>query len=454
MKTDTRDQTTGVIWKQILLFFFPILLGTFFQQLYNTADAMIVGNFLGKEALSAVGGTTGTLINLLVSFFIGLSSGASVIVSQYYGAGRPEQVSLAVHTAMALAVAGGLILMAVGLGIAPFALRWMQTPEDVMPYSLTYIRIYFCGVIANLVYNMGAAILRAVGDSKRPLYFLIASCFVNIVLDLLFVAVFSWGVLGAALATILSQLASALLVMAVLMRTKESFRVIPKKIRFDRGILGNVFRIGLPTAFQSMMHSMSNVIIQACVNTFGTDTVAAWAAYGKIDGLFWMMISAFGISITTFAGQNYGAVKYERIRRGIRECIFMAMTGAVLMSTILYCFGGKIYRLFIDDPLVLEKGQEILRFLVPFFFAYVCAEILSGALRGMGDSVVPMLLTGGGFCVLRVLWVFAVTPLRPKFQTVLVIYPVSWAVTSLLFVLYYLCFSRERKIMKRARRET
>lgn len=443
-----QNQTTGVIWKQILYFFFPILLGTFFQQLYNTADAMIVGNFLGKEALSAVGGTTGTLINLLVGFFVGLSSGASVVISQYYGAGRPKQVSRAVHTAVALAIAGGVILMALGLLAAPAALGWMHTPGDVMPYSLVYIRVYFLGVVGNLIYNMGAAILRAVGDSRRPLYFLIASCFVNIVLDFLFVAGLRWGVFGAALATILSQLTSAVLVMLVLMRSEESYRIYLKKIRLDVAILRHVFRIGLPAGFQSAMYSLSNIIIQSSVNSFGTDTVAAWAAYGKIDGLFWMTVGAFGISITTFVGQNYGAREYGRIRRGMKQCLAMAMGVAVCMSTVLYCFGGRVYLLFIDDPTVIARGQEILRFLVPTFFTYVSIEILSGTLRGIGDSIIPMLLTCGGVCLLRVVWIVIMVPLFPRLETVMVSYPLSWVITSFLFVLYYNCFSRMRHLPK------
>lgn len=453
MKNSSSDQTKGVIWKQLLAFFFPILFGTFFQQLYNTADAMIVGNFLGKEALSAVGGTTGTLINLLVGFFVGVSSGASVVISQYYGAGRPGQVSRAVHTAVALAITGGVVLMVIGLSAAPAALRLMGTPDDVLPYSLIYIRIYFLGVVGNLVYNMGAAILRAVGDSRRPLYFLITSCFVNIALDLLFVAAFHWGVAGAALATILSQLVSAVLVMTVLIRSGDSYRVEPRRICLDFSILKHIFRIGLPAGFQSAMYSFSNIIIQSSVNSFGTDTIAAWAAYGKIDGLFWMIIGAFGISITTFVGQNYGAEEYGRIRLGVKECLAMSMATTVGLSVLLYCFGNKVYLLFINDPAVLLKGEEILKFLVPTFFTYVCIEILSGTLRGVGDSIVPMLMTCCGVCVMRVVWIFVMVPIFPDMRTVIVSYPISWSLTSLLFILYYNCFSRMHRLPKTGRSE-
>lgn len=446
------DQTKGVIWKQILLFFFPILLGTFFQQLYNTADAMVVGKYLGKEALSAVGGATKTIINLPVGFFVGLSSGASVVISQYYGAGRPEQVSHAVHTAIALAVTGGLILMVVGLGVAPVALQWMQTPADVMPYARTYIQIYFVGMVGNLVYNMGAAILRAVGDSRRPLYFLIFSCLVNIILDLLFVAVFRWGVFGAALATILSQLASAILVMVVLIRTKDSYQISLRKIRFDMTILKHIFRIGLPSGFQSAMYSISNVMIQS-VNSFGTDTVAAWAAYSKIDGLFWMIMAAFGIAITTFVGQNYGANEFDRIRSGMKQCLAMAAGTTVFLSVVLYCFGNKVYLLFIDDPVVIAKGEEILRFLAPTLITYVCIEIFSGTLRGIGDSIIPMIITCGGVCVLRVAWIFIMVPILPSLKTVMFSYPLSRSITSLLFIVYYRFFSRMRKLPKHKKTE-
>ena len=270
--------TEGVIWKQLLLFFFPILFGTFFQQLYNAADAMIVGRFVGKEALSAVGGSTATIINLLVGFFIGLASGATVIISQYYGAKRREMVEYAVHTAIAFCILGGVVLMIGGIVTAPSILRKMDTPADVLDHAVLYIRIYFAGVIPNLIYNMGAGILRAVGDSKRPLYFLIASCLTNIVLDVLFVVGFQMGVSGAALATILSQALSAGLVIWVLVRTEDMHHLEIRKVRIDGRLLHRIVQIGFPAGLQSVMYSSSNLIIQTGVNSLGTDTVAAWTA--------------------------------------------------------------------------------------------------------------------------------------------------------------------------------
>ncbi|MDF2484180.1 MAG: family efflux transporter [Herbinix sp.] len=434
--------TEGVIWKQLLLFFFPLLFGTFFQQLYNTADAIVVGRFVGKEALSAVGGATGTLINVFVGFFIGISTGATVTISQYYGGKHEKEVSKAVHTAIAMAIVGGAFIMLIGLIGSPAALRLMGTPEEIMTDSLTYIRIYFCGMIANLIYNVGAGILRAIGDSKRPLYFLIISCFINIVLDLLFVVVFHWDVMGVALATVISQVCSAVLVCITLMRTTNCYQLRLREIRFHQGMLQKIISIGLPAGFQSLMYSSSNVIIQANLNSFGTNTIAAWTAFGKIDGIFWMTMNAFGISITTFAGQNYGAGNYDRVRKGARVCLRLALSVAISLSIILYLSGPYVFWLFTTDTQVIEKGMEILRIMVPTFWTYVFIEIFSGTLRGMGNSLIPMLLTSLGVCALRVLWLFTVVPLRPELSTVIYSYPLAWIVTSLLFIFYYRYYTK------------
>lgn len=437
--------TEGVIWKQLLLFFFPILFGTFFQQLYNTVDAIVVGQFVGKEALAAVGGPTGTLINLLVGFFVGLASGATVIISQFYGAQRGDKVELAIHTSVAFSLLCGLGIMAVGILGAPWALAMMGTPEDILEYAILYIRIYFLGTIPNLIYNIGSGILRAVGDSRRPLLFLITGCITNIVLDIVLVVFLSMGVAGAAAATILSQTASALFVVVVLTRTEEMYRLNFSRIRLDRPMLGRIIRIGLPAGLQSVMYSLSNVIIQSSVNSLGTDTIAAWTAYGKIDCVFWMIVNAFGISITTFVGQNYGAGKMDRVKKGIRQCLAMTVVSSVALSLLLYRFGFYIFEIFTTDAAVLEKGMEILRFLVPTFVTYVTIEIYSGALRGIGDSWLPMLLTMLGVCALRVVWIVAAVPLRRTITTVVFSYPLTWSVTSVLFIIYFHRFSRLRR---------
>lgn len=430
--------TEGVIWQQILLFFFPILFGTFFQQLYNTVDAIIVGNFVGKEALGAVGGSTGTLINLLVGFFVGLSSGATVIISQYYGAYDEQNVSRAVHTSIALAIAGGSFIMVIGLLGADWALNLMGVPAEIMDYSLTYMRIYFLGMIPNMLYNIGSSILRAMGDSKRPLYFLIAACFVNIVLDLVFVVAFKWEVMGVALATILSQAVSAILVMITLTHPGALVPIDIHQIRFTGFILRNIVKIGFPAGLQSVAYSVSNLIIQSSINAFGTDAVAAWTAYGKIDSLFWMTMSAFGVAITTFAGQNFGAHRVDRMRKSVRVCLGMAMVTAVSMSVLFWFTGQWIYHLFTQDAAVIELGMQMLRLLSPFFIIYIFIEIFSGAMRGCGDSLVPMLMTVGGICGVRAVWILLLAPMWNELSKVLLCYPISWGLTASMFIFYYL----------------
>ena len=441
--------TEGVIWKQLLLFFFPILFGTLFQQLYNAADAVIVGRFVGKEALSAVGGGTGTVINLLVGFFVGLSSGASVVISQYYGAKKEELVAYAVHTAMAFSILGGFVLMVGGILTAPAILTAMDTPADVLDPAILYIRIYYIGTIGNLIYNVGAGILRAVGDSRRPLYFLIASCFTNILLDLLLIVCFDLGVAGAAIATIGSQALSAVLVILVLVRVKDMHRLELRRIRIDRKMLRRIVRIGFPAGLQSVMYSLSNIIIQAAINGLGTDTVAAWTVYGKMDALCWMTISSFGIAITTFAGQNYGAGKMDRVRKGIGSCLAMCFASTIVISILLNIGGHILYSFFTSDPEVLRIGMQIVHFLVPTFFTYVCVEVLSGALRGVGDCWVPTLICLSGICLIRILWIMLVVPLRTDVYTVTFSYPLTWTITSVLFIVYYYFFSKIKVFRRR-----
>ena len=445
-KTKANGITEGSIFGQLLLFFFPILFGTFFQQLYNTADAVVVGRFVGKQALAAVGGTTSTLINLMVGFFVGLSSGATVVISQYYGAKKADKVHWAVHTSVAFSVLGGVLFMAVGLVGARWALTAMHTPEDVMDHAVTYIRIYFLGMVPNLLYNMGAGILRAVGDSRRPLYFLIGSCFVNIILDVVLVAVLRMGVAGAALATISSQLFSAILVILCLTRTQDMYKVEWRKIRIDGRMLQRIIRIGIPAGMQSVMYNISNIIIQAGVNNLGTDNVTAWATYGKVDGLYWMMINALGISVTTFVGQNYGARRMDRVRKGAGACMVIGVVLTAIVSTALYFWGYLFIELFTSDPQVQLISQSLIRFMVPTFITYIAIEILSGTLRGVGDAWMPLIITGVGVCLVRVIWIiFAL----PHFNTILAAafcYPMTWALTSAAFAVYYYFFSSLKRV--------
>ena len=427
----------GVIWKQLLLFFFPIVLGTFFQQIYNTADAIVVGRFVGTEALAAVGGSTSQIINLIVGFFVGLSSGATVVISQYYGAHDRENLSKALHTAFAFSLVGSVVITAVGLICSPILLRVMNTTEEVIGPSATYLRIYFGGLLVVFIYNIGSSILRAVGDSRRPLYYLIVCCIINIVLDIVLVVGLGMGVAGAAIATVFAQGVSAVLVVMALCRSTDLFRLEIRKIRFHREALELLIKIGLPAGLQSVMYSFSNVIIQTALNAFGTNTMAAWTACGKIDSFFWMVINAFGISITTFVGQNYGARKFGRMRKSVRICIAMAVGASISISAIFILFGRYVYQLFTTDAAVVEIGMHMITMMAPAYAIYVFIEIYSGALRGTGDVLVPMLMTCGGVCVLRILWMMFVVPLKPVIDTIIYSYPISWTLTALMFIFYY-----------------
>ena len=401
--------TEGVIWKQLLIFFFPILFGTFFQQLYNTTDAVIVGNFVGKEALAAVGGPASTIINLLVGFFVGLSSGAGVVISQYYGSGDHKRLQLAVHTSMALAILGGALMMVLGLVSAAGTLRLLDTPEDIMADSITYMRIYFLGI----------------------------SCGINIVLDLFFVVVLDMAVAGVGIATVLSQVLSAVMTLFVLLRTRETYRVQIPRIRIHNQLLSTILYIGLPAGLQSAMYSISNLVIQAAINGYGTDTVAAWTAYGKVDSFFWMIMSAYGIAITTFAGQNFGAGKLDRVKKSVRVCLAMAAVTSIFFSILVVSGGHIILRLFTSDATVIDICMGMIRIVSPAYITYICIEILSGACRGCGDALMPMILTCFGVCILRVVWVLAIGILNPGVSRIVFSYPLTWTITSILFIIYY-----------------
>lgn len=435
--TSSNGITEGVIWQQLLAFFFPILFGTFFQQLYNTADAIIVGQFLGKEALAAVGGGTGTAINLLIGFFTGLAAGATVIISQHYGAKNDEKVSASIHTAIALALVGGLIISIVGYVFTKPMLELIGTPDDVLPLAVSYMQIYFLGGIPVVMYNMGAGIFRAMGDSRSPFYFLIASCLTNIVLDLLFVGVFGMNVEGAAIATVISQVLSMILIFITLMRRKDSTKLRIRKIAFDKTLLRQMLMIGFPAGIQSIMYTISNLIIQAAINQYGTDTAAAWAGWSKLDQIFWMFINAFSIAITTFVGQNFGAGKIDRARKGVLTVTIMAAASTLAIEAGYFLVGRYGLMLFITDSAVLEIGVSIMKYIVPWYITYIAIELLSGAIRGVGKSLIPTLISVFGICVLRIVWIYISPAINPTLFGVLFSYPFSWVVTSLLFIIYY-----------------
>lgn len=446
-KTQNINQITeGIIWRQLLLFFFPIVFGTFFQQLYNTIDTVIVGQFVGKAALASVGGSATQLINLVVGFFTGLSSGASVVVAQFFGAKDERSVKESLHTAYAFSILGSIVISALGIGLAPQLLRWMNTPAELLADSTLYLRIYFAGILFVFIFNVGSSILRAVGDSKNPLYYLIACCFINIFLDLLFVIVFHMGVAGVAYATFLSQAISALLVTHKLMTSHSILTLKLKDIRLHKNVLKSQLWIGLPAGFQSVMYSISNVIIQASLNQFGTDTVAAWSAYGKLDAIFWMISGAIGISITTFVGQNYGARKYDRVHKSVRICLGIDGIISLILIAFLMLFRVPLFRLFTQDPAVIQIGSDMLALITPCYIFFVFIEVLAGALRGMGDVMIPTLITLLGVCILRLIWVAVVLQVSPTVNAIIYSYPVTWIATAVLFILYYLY--KKKRILK------
>lgn len=437
---DTKEKngiTEGVIWKQLLIFFFPILIGTFFQQLYNTVDSVIVGRFVGKEALSSVGGSAGQIINLVVGFFTGLSTGATVIISQYFGAGKKRQVEEALHTAYAFSVIGGLLFGVFGIVAAPKLLEAMNTPQELIEASTVYVRVYFAGLIFIFIYNMSAAILRAIGDSKRPLYYLMICSFVNIVLDLVLIVVFRLGVLGAAVATLVAQAVSAVLVTFTLMYKTDGMQLYLSQIRFYGKMLRGILKIGLPAGAEAVMYSISNIIVQVSINNFGVDTMAAWTAYSKIDFIFWMINSAFGISIMTFVGQNFGAGKWERIKKGTKICLGMALVSAVSLSVILISAERFLFGIFVNDTGVIEIGMVMMNVIAPAYFLFVFIEIFSGALRAQGAVLVSTMITMVGICVLRVIWVTMIAG-GGTLKQVILCYPVTWAVGALAMSAYYL----------------
>ncbi len=453
MRAISKNQITeGVIWKQLLFFFFPILLGTLFQQLYNTADTVVVGRFVGTKALAAVGGSTGQIVNLVVNFFVGLASGATVIIARYYGARDRIKLNNALHTAIALSIVGGIVTAVAGILLTPFLLQMMNTPADVIEGSTMYLRIYFAGIIFVFVYNIGSGILRAVGDSKRPLYFLIVCCFLNIFLDILFVVYLKLGVKGAAFATVISQAVSALLVILSLTKSVDIYRLRPNKIRFYKSLLIAIVTIGLPAGLQSVMYGISNIIIQTSLNSLGTETVAAHTAFAKIDAIYWMISGAFSVSIITFIGQNYGARKFDRMKKSIKVCLFMDLIASLLLTTVMMVAGPYLLRLFTSDQEVIEIGMQIIHIIAPSYALFIFIEILSSSLRGMGNVVIPMLMTCGGVCVLRILWIFLFVRTHLSVTTILMSYPISWGFTALLFIIYFMFY--QKKFFRRCMEET
>lgn len=431
------DLTEGVIWKKLLRFFFPILLGLLFQQLYNTADAIIVGKIVGTDALAAVGGSATQIINLVLGFFTGLASGATVIVSQFYGAHDYERVSLTVHTILTFYFIVGAVLTVLGYFLAPWALEVVKNPKDIMALSTDYLRIYFVGTLPMLLFNVGSGILRAVGDSRRPLYFLITCCFINIGLDLLFVAVLDWGVKGAGWATVIAQAISALLVLTNMFRTDRPYKLVLSKLKIDYYSLRDALWLGIPAGLQSSMYSLSNLIIQSAVNGLGTAVVAAWSAVGKLDGIYWTFSDAFGAAICAFVGQCFGAKKFDRMKESFKVCLKIMLGTTVVISSLLMLFARPGLHIISDDPEVIDYSVEMLYYFAPFYVIWSFIEIISNTLRGAGDSLRPTVIILLGVCVVRILWVLFVVPQWNSVFGISISYGVSWTITATALILYY-----------------
>ncbi len=428
--------TEGVIWKQLLAFFFPILVGTFFQQLYNTVVTIIVGRFVGTQALAAVG-ASGALINLINGFFIGLSTGATVLLSQFYGANNRDAVRSALHTGVALALILGISVTILGMSVAETILKLTNTPANCLSDGVQYTQIYFSGAVASMVYNMGAGILRAMGDSRRPTLFLMAACGVNILADLFFVVVLDLGVAGAALATVLSQFISAVLVVLTLCRLPDGLALQIRKIRLDLRLLGRILAIGIPAGLQFITFELANVLIQSGINSFGDTPIAAWTAYIKTDALTWQISGAFGVSITTFVGQNFGAQKYGRIRRGVWVCMGMSMALVGCLSALVIAFRQFILGIYTTDQEVISLGAYVMLWTVPFNCLFMPVEVFAGTMRGTGYSLMPTIITCCCVCLFRGAWVLTMVARFHRIEMLALCYPLSWVLADIVFAVAY-----------------
>ena len=440
--------TEGVIWKQLILFFLPIAAGTCIQQLYNTVDGLIVGRFVGTEALASVGGSAAQIINLLIGFFVAATAGASVVIAQIYGAGRTEDVQKAAGNAIAVFGLIGCILAVLGIAASPAMLTLLQTPADTLDGSALYLRIYFIGVPFILILNMESNMLRSVGDSFGPFLFMVAGCVTNIVLDLLFVLLLGWGIAGVAIATVLSQVVNMLLLTLRLLRTKERYRLSLKSLRLNGVYLANMMRLGVPSGLQSSMYAVSNMVIQIGVNSLGTVVVASWTMTAKTDGIFWAVSNAMGAAITSFIGQNLGAGKRDRARECVRQGILLHALITVTLSALILLLGRPLLRVLTNDPAVRDTTYEMMLYFVPFYILWTVIEVLSAVLRGAGDTLRPFLIIGLGICVFRIVWMGTLFLFFHTLPVLCMSYAVSWLVTGIAMVVYY----KKGKWMDRSKR--
>lgn len=434
---DRKNLTEGVVWKKLLIFFLPIAAGTCIQQLYNAVDGLILGRFVGTTALAAVGGSSAQIINLLIGFFVAITSGASVVIAQVYGANRARDVQIAAGNAIAVFALLGLLLMGFGLVLSPAMLRLLKTPADTLEDAILYLRIYFIGVPFILVLNMESNMLRSVGDSVSPFLYMVAGCVTNILLDSLFVLVLGWGVAGVAVATVAAQVLNMGMLTWRLMTTKESYRLSLRELRLKGVYLKNMLRLGVPAGLQSSMYAVSNMIIQVGVNSLGTVVVASWVMTGKTDGIFWAVSNALGAAITSFVGQNRGAGRDDRVKLCVKQGMILATVITLTLSGIIMLTGRPLLYILTKDQAVRDTTWLMMIYFVPYYFTWVVIEVLSGVLRGCGDAVRPVIIIGLGICLLRIVWIVTLFAQIHTLFVLCLCYPVSWILTSAAMLVYY-----------------
>lgn len=442
----------GSIWKGILLFALPILLGQIFQQLYNTADAWIVGQYRSDQEYAAVT-STASLAFLLIGFFGGIAMGAGVVIARYYGAGDKENLKRSVYTSVIFGLFAGVFLSVVGVLLTPHLLRWMGTPPEILPYSTEYFRYYFMGIFAVVLYNMSMGILRAVGDSKHPLYYLIFSSLLNIALDFLFVGYLDWGVWAAALATTISQFASAVLCIFRLMRYKTDyqFRVQDKAFRFSS--LWEIIRYGLPSGIQNSIIAFANVIVQTNINSFGEDTVSGAGTFAKLEGFAFLPITCFTMALTTFVSQNLGARQFDRAKKGTRFGLICCVVMAEVIGVLLILFKRPLVGFFTDNPAAMDVAMRQADVEALFFCVLALSHCIAAILRGAGRPMIPMLVMLGAWCVLRVSYISILVPIVQKDWIIFSAYPVTWTVSSIVFLIFYFCTDWVHTYEKRRKKQ-
>ena len=433
-----KNMTVGNPYKLMLSFALPIFLSELFQQLYNTADALIVGRVLGTDSLAAVS-SSGALIFLMVSFFAGTAMGGGVVISRYFGANDEAQVSKAIHTLLALGLASGLIITVVGVTFTPTLLVWMQTDPDVLPEAIQYFRCYFMGGMALVLYNICRSIMNALGDSRRPLYYLIFSSLLNVTLDTIFLAVFHWGVWAAAVATVISQAASVVLCMVHLLKKGNIFTVSLKKIRFHKDLLVQIVRFGMPAGIQNSVIALANVVVQSQINSFGKYAMAAYGAHAKIEGFAFLPITSFNMAVSTFVSQNLGAKQYDRAKKGARFCITTAVLIAEVIGVIIFILAPHLIGLFDKNPEVIAYGVRHARTLTLFYCLLAFSHSVAAVCRGAGKAFVPMFVMLSVWCAVRIAYIITVMHIFNDIRYVYWAYPITWTISSVIYLIYYLC---------------